>query len=196
VGSWPLLRSVDLGSFATGSEALTLEDVRAPITKCEHARPRTPKRMKKPWPGDARGPRIRAVMKHGILALTLTAAISVAAAWSARMLIAGPNDFKRVELDRHELSVPGREAVMARGELGPDAVVPKHTHPGEELAYILSGEVSLEIEGKPARTLKAGDVFYLAPGQVHSAKNAGSAPAQILSTYIIEKGKPLATPVK
>jgi quercetin dioxygenase-like cupin family protein len=104
--------------------------------------------------------------------------------------------FKRVELQRHELAAPDREAVVARGEFQPGAAVPRHTHPGDELAYVLEGEVVLEVDGKPALTFKAGDTFFVPAGQVHSAKNAGKKPAAVLSTYVIEKGKPLATPVK
>jgi quercetin dioxygenase-like cupin family protein len=54
----------------------------------------------------------------------------------------------------------------------------------------------VEIEGKPAMTLKAGDSFFIPAGQVHSAKNPGKKPAAVVSTYILEKDKPLATPVK
>jgi quercetin dioxygenase-like cupin family protein len=104
--------------------------------------------------------------------------------------------FKRVELQRHDLATPGREAVVARAEFQAGAVVPKHTHPGEELAYVLAGELVVEVEGKPAMKLKAGDTFFVPAGQVHSAKNPGKTAAAVLSTYIVEKDKPLATPVK
>ena len=107
-----------------------------------------------------------------------------------------PAGFKRVELQRHDLGVKDREAVTARGEFQPGAAVPKHTHPGEEVGYVLEGELTVEVEGSPAKTLKAGDSFFIPAGQVHSAKNASAAAANVLSTYIVEKGKPLATPVK
>ncbi|HEX2687419.1 MAG TPA: cupin domain-containing protein [Kofleriaceae bacterium] len=104
--------------------------------------------------------------------------------------------FKRVELQRHDLTTQGREAVLARAEFQPGGMAPKHTHPGEEVGYVLEGEVVLEIEGKPAMKLKAGDSFVVPAGQVHSAKNPTKKPSAVLSTYIIEKDKPLATPVK
>jgi quercetin dioxygenase-like cupin family protein len=108
---------------------------------------------------------------------------------------ASPPGFKRVELNRHDSSNPGHEVVLARAEFQPGGAVPKHTHPGEEVAYVLEGEITLEVEGKPAQNLKAGDSFYLAGGTVHAAKNTGKGGAKVLSTYIVEKGKPLATPV-
>jgi quercetin dioxygenase-like cupin family protein len=124
------------------------------------------------------------------------AVLVAAGTWSMQGLHADPPAFKRVELQKQDLSVQGREAVVARGEFQPGAGTPKHTHPGEELSYVLSGEVVVEIEDKPPLTLKAGDVFFVPAGKVHAAKNTGKSEAHILSTYIVEKGKPLATPVK
>jgi quercetin dioxygenase-like cupin family protein len=118
------------------------------------------------------------------------------AVWGVGRLEAQQPGFKRVELQRHDLGTPGHEVVVARGEFNPGAAAPKHTHPGEEAAYVLDGEVTLEVEGKPPMVLKAGDVFFVPAGTVHSAKNTGKTAAKVLSTYVVEKGKPLATPVK
>jgi len=125
-------------------------------------------------------------------------AIVVVAAgmWGARTLHAQVPGFKRTELQKHDISYAGHEAVMTKGDFNPGAAVPKHTHPGEEVAYILEGQVTIEVEGKPPAILKAGDVFFIPAGTVHTAKNSGTTPAKVLSTYIVEKGKPLATPVK
>jgi len=120
----------------------------------------------------------------------------LAGLWGMQRSRAETPSFKRVELQRHDLSTPGREAVVARAEFQAGAVAPKHTHPGEEFGYVLEGELVVEIEGKPALKLKAGDSFFVPAGQVHSGKNTGKTAAAVLSTYIIEKDKPLATPVK
>jgi quercetin dioxygenase-like cupin family protein len=117
----------------------------------------------------------------------------LAAAWGVGQLKAQAPGFKRVELQRQELSVPGREAVVGRGDFLPGGAIGKHTHPGEELAYVLEGQVVMEVEGKEPVTLKAGEVFFIPAGVVHAAKNAGKVPARILATYFVEKGKPLAT---
>jgi quercetin dioxygenase-like cupin family protein len=116
--------------------------------------------------------------------------------WSAHRLAAQQPGFKRVELQKHDLSMTGHEAVQVRGEFNAGAGVGKHTHPGEEISYVLEGQVVLEMDGKPPLTLKPGDVFFVPAGQVHSAKNTGTTPAKVLSTYIVEKGKPLATLIK
>jgi quercetin dioxygenase-like cupin family protein len=104
--------------------------------------------------------------------------------------------FKRVELQRRDLSIKDREAIVARGEFQPGATVAKHTHPGEELAYVLEGELTVELEGKPPVTVKAGETFFVPAGTVHSGKNTSKGATIVLSTYILEKGKPIMTPVK
>ena len=103
---------------------------------------------------------------------------------------------KRVDLQRHDLSAPGREAVQVRVEFAPGAAFPKHTHFGEEIIYVLAGSLEYQVEGKTSVTLKAGDVLFIPAGTVHAAKNAGNANAAELATYVVEKGKPLVTLVK
>ncbi len=104
--------------------------------------------------------------------------------------------FKRTPVQQADLSVAGKEVVQALAEIQPGAESGRHTHPGEEVAYIIEGTISLEIQGKPAVTKKAGEGFIIPPGTIHNAKNNGSGQAKVLATYIIEKGKPAATPVQ
>src|SRR5438477_10514204 len=124
------------------------------------------------------------------------AAAALVGAWASGSLNAQQPGFKRVELQRHDLAVPGREVVQVRAEFDPDGAVGKHTHPGEEFGYLLEGSLELEVAGKPNQTVKAGDAFFVPAGTVHAAKNTGKGPAKVLATYVVEKGKPLAVPVK
>jgi quercetin dioxygenase-like cupin family protein len=103
---------------------------------------------------------------------------------------------KRTDLQRHDLSVPGREVIQARVELEPGHASLRHTHPGEEIIYVLEGSLEYEVEGKPPVTLKAGDVLFIPAGTIHAAKNVGSSNGAELATYVVEKGKPLLVPVK
>ncbi len=103
---------------------------------------------------------------------------------------------ERTDLQRHDLSAPGREAVQVRVDLASGVAFGKHTHPGEEIIYVLAGTLEYQIEDKPPVTLKAGDVLFIPAGTVHSAKNVGSGTGSELATYIVEKGKPLLTLVK
>ncbi|MFN8062948.1 MAG: cupin domain-containing protein [Vicinamibacterales bacterium] len=104
--------------------------------------------------------------------------------------------FTRMIVQQADLSVPGREAVTARAEFTvPGASVGRHTHFGEEIGYVIEGTITVEIDGA-AKTLKTGEAFIIPNGKPHNATNAGAGKAAILATYIVEKGKPLATPVK
>jgi quercetin dioxygenase-like cupin family protein len=100
---------------------------------------------------------------------------------------------RRTDLQQHDLSVPGHEAVQVRVDLYPGYISPRHTHPGEEIIYVLEGTIEYEVDGSPSVTLKAGDVLFVPAGRIHTAKNVGTVNAAELATYVVEKGKPLLT---
>ena len=102
--------------------------------------------------------------------------------------------FKRTVLQQSDISVAGREVVSAVADFEPRATPGRHTHPGEEIGYVLEGTFLIEQEGKAPVTLKAGGSFLIPAGTIHNATNTGTGPGKILATYIVEKGKPLATP--
>jgi quercetin dioxygenase-like cupin family protein len=101
---------------------------------------------------------------------------------------------KRTLLLKEDLALPGQELVQALVDLPSGVRSGRHTHPGEEAGYVLDGTLILAVEGKPQRTLKAGDTFFVEKTHVHETINASAAPAKILATYTVEKGKPLAMP--
>jgi quercetin dioxygenase-like cupin family protein len=105
---------------------------------------------------------------------------------------ARPSGTTRTDLQRHDLSIPGRETLQVRVDFAPGASFPRHTHPGEEIIYVLEGTLEYEVAGK-AVTLKAGDVLFVPYGTVHAARNVGNVPAAELATYVLDKGKPLTT---
>ncbi len=111
-------------------------------------------------------------------------------------MAAQPAATKRTDLQRHDLSAPGREVVQVRVDFEPGYASPKHTHPGEEIIYVLEGTLEYEVEGKPPVTLKAGDVLFIPAGTIHAAKNVGSANGAELATYVVEKGEPLLVVVE
>lgn len=102
----------------------------------------------------------------------------------------------RTVVGRADVSVPGREAVVARVEVAPGASAGRHTHPGDEISYVMEGEAQLLIDGQPPRTVKAGESFVVPAGVVHDAHNPGTGATKLLGVYVVEKGKPLATPAK
>jgi quercetin dioxygenase-like cupin family protein len=103
---------------------------------------------------------------------------------------------KRTPLQQHDLSAPGREVIQVRVDFDPGYVAPRHTHPGEEIIYVIEGTLEYQIEGQPARTVKPGDVLFVPAGAIHSVKNVGTGNGAELATYVVEKGKPLITLVK
>ncbi len=100
----------------------------------------------------------------------------------------------RTLVGRADVSVPGREAVVARVEVAPGAKAGRHTHPGDEISYVLEGEATLLVDGQPPRTIKAGESFVVPAGVVHDAHNDGSVPTRLVGVYVVEKGQPLASP--
>ena len=107
-----------------------------------------------------------------------------------------PPGITRIDLQRHDLSAPGREVIQNRVEISPEAPLFKHFHPGEEIIYVLEGELEYQIEGEPPRTVKAGEALMVPAEAVHAVKNVGDGDAAELATYVVEKGKPLITLVE
>jgi len=106
-----------------------------------------------------------------------------------------PPGVTRTDLQRHDLSIPGREVMQATIALAPGATAPEHSHPGEEIIYVLQGSFEYRVAGKPVR-LEPGGVLFIPAGVIHSAKNMGSGNAVELATYVVEKGRPLVVPAR
>jgi len=100
---------------------------------------------------------------------------------------------KRTILKRIDGPMAGYETVSVRIEIEAGATIARHTHPGIESSYIISGSTELAIEGEGPKTYNAGDSFQVAAGIPHGGKN-GPAPTVVAATYVVEKGKPLASP--
>lgn len=122
------------------------------------------------------------------LAAALVGLGLVAAAASAQV--------KRTPVLTADVATPGHQAVVVRGEIDPGASAARHSHPGDEISYVLEGEAELLIDGEPPRVVKAGEAFVIPAGKVHGARNPGAAPLRFVGVYVVEKGKPLAIPAK
>jgi quercetin dioxygenase-like cupin family protein len=96
----------------------------------------------------------------------------------------------RTDLQAHDLGVPGRTMIQNRVELGPDAPVVRHKHPGEEIIYILEGTLEYSIDGQEPKAYSAGEALMVPADTVHSIRNVGDGNAAELATYVVEKGKP------
>ena len=134
---------------------------------------------------------------HAVLVAAAVVSAAVLGAALDHVLIAQQPGIKRTILQRtDDPAAPATyEAVMAVAEIAAGVSAGKHRHSGVELAYILEGSLIVEREGQPPVTVKAGQAFKNEAG-VHDAKNPGTKPVKILAVYLVEKGKPLAEPVK
>ena len=123
------------------------------------------------------------------------AAAAVVGALGVGALQAQQAGFSRVAIQDRDLGIEGRHAVVARAEFSDGGVAAPHTHPGEEIGYVLEGTLQLEIAGQPPVIVKAGQGFFVPANTVHGGRTVGG-PAKVLATYIVEKGKPVASPAK
>jgi quercetin dioxygenase-like cupin family protein len=113
----------------------------------------------------------------------------------------GPRCAARSDRRRHAKDLiaedgpmPGYVTVLVEAIIEPGVPLGRHTHPGIESAYVLEGGFELPIQGQPTRTLKVGDAFQIPPETPHAGGKPGDAKSRILITYVVEKGKPLASP--
>jgi quercetin dioxygenase-like cupin family protein len=100
---------------------------------------------------------------------------------------------KRTEIQHVSSSIPGRDIVQVLTEIPVDVSSGWHHHPGEEVGYIVAGTVRMEREDRTTQILHAGDGFLIPPGVPHNATDLGPDTGRMLSTYIVEKGQPIAT---
>jgi quercetin dioxygenase-like cupin family protein len=132
----------------------------------------------------------------GMMRLTVMVGLVAGAGLAPHMAQAQQPGTRRTELQRHDLSVPGREVLQVRVDFDPGVVAPRHKHPGEEIVNVLEGSLEYQIDGNAPVTLQAGDVLFIPAGAIHTARNVGSGNGAELATYIVEKGKPLLVPAK
>ncbi|WP_138734735.1 cupin domain-containing protein [Modestobacter excelsi] len=98
----------------------------------------------------------------------------------------------RTEVQRSPSSVPGREFVQVLTEIPRGVESGWHTHPGEEVGYLIGGTVELCVEGQPTRTVRAGEGFLVPPHTPHNARDLGPGTGRMVSTYLVEVGQPLS----
>jgi quercetin dioxygenase-like cupin family protein len=123
------------------------------------------------------------------LALTLNSAYITAQAPAA-----AAGGVQRTVVQRGDVSVPGREAVTVRIEIAPNAATGRHTHPGDEVDYVLEGQLEVTLDGQAPKLLNAGESIIIPAGTVHNARAASPQPVKAVGVYIVEKGKTITVP--
>src|SRR5258707_15202933 len=107
------------------------------------------------------------------------------AALSTSALLSQNSGIQRTVVHKADVSVPGREAVIARVEIAPQARAGRHTHPGDEISYVWEGEGEILVEGQAPRKVKAGDGFVVPAGAKHDAHNTGTVPLKLAAIYVV-----------
>lgn len=131
-----------------------------------------------------------------VCALATVAWVDVAAAQQSPPAAANQTqNIKRIPLQKFDVPGAPYETVIGIAEIAPNVAIGRHVHPGPESGYLIEGGFELLIDGEQPRQLKAGDSYVVPPNTVHDAKT-GAAGAKVIATYVVEKGKPLASPAK
>jgi len=102
-------------------------------------------------------------------------------------------NIKRTPLQKFDVPGTNYETVIGMAEIVPNVLIGRHTHPGPESGFMLDGDMTLLVEGQPPLSVKTGESYKVPPGAVHDART-GEKGAKVIATYVVEKGKPLATP--
>jgi quercetin dioxygenase-like cupin family protein len=102
---------------------------------------------------------------------------------------------KRTPLQKFDVPGTNYETVIGIAEIVPNVTIGRHSHPGPESGFMLEGEMVLLIDGQSEKTLRVGESYQVPPGAIHDART-GPQGAKVIATYVVEKGKPLATPAQ
>ena len=135
---------------------------------------------------------------HGYRAVFLSGCLLLPAGWAFAQAASPPaaSPLKRTQVYKGPVAAADHEAVVVKAELAAGGHAGRHTHPGDEVSYVVDGAAELLVDGQPPLRLKAGEGFSVPAGKVHDLRNDGKAPVHLIGTYVVEKGKPLASPVK
>jgi quercetin dioxygenase-like cupin family protein len=97
-------------------------------------------------------------------------------------------------LSRTNGPAAGYETIIMDVILDPGANIARHTHPGIESTYVMEGSFELPIQGQPTKMVKAGDAFQVPPETPHAGGKPPAEKCRLMINYIVQKGKPLASP--
>jgi len=139
------------------------------------------------------------MLKNSMIRLAVAIMASACVLVWAHAVISGQQPapaVKRTVLLQHDVSAPGYEALLVQVEIPVGGREGRHTHPGTAIIHVLEGAITLDYEGKPTTTYKAGDSFFVEAGKVHEGINKTNMPTKAIATFVIPKGQPVTTQVK
>lgn len=124
---------------------------------------------------------------------TIAGAVFAAALTAAGLYAVAQEALVRQPLQKSEFPGDQWATYTTLLTVAPNAPIPRHTHPGIEMIFVIEGEATLTLEGKPEMKLKSGDSFTVPAGVVHGGKN-GDKTTKIITTHVVDKAKPLSSP--
>lgn len=133
------------------------------------------------------------MLRLSSLCAVLVALAAAGTAYAQQAPAAAAPTIKRSVLQKFDVPGTGYETFVATAEVGPNTNIGRHSHFGPESGYMLEGEMTLFVDGQPARTMKVGESYQIPAGAIHDGRS-GPQGAKVIAVYVVEKGKPLATP--
>jgi len=132
-------------------------------------------------------------MSKLVLSLVVLASVAIAGASFAQQPASPTSNIKRTMLQKVDVPGTNYDTFTAIAEVVPNTSIGRHTHPGPETGYLIEGEMTLLIDGQAPKVLKAGESYQIPAGAIHDGRS-GDKGVKVMAVYVVEKGKPLATP--
>ena len=134
------------------------------------------------------------MLKKGLILAALAAALSAPAdAQPLPTLGTSAPNIRRIPLQKFDVPGTNFETVIGIAEIAPNAAIGRHSHPGVESGYVLEGDLTLLVDGQPEKHLTVGQSYVVPNGAIHDART-GAGGGKVIASYVVEKGKPLASP--
>jgi quercetin dioxygenase-like cupin family protein len=134
--------------------------------------------------------------KKVIARLLGTIVVAMLVGLAARAVVAQQPAVERKVLLQEDVSIPGYQNVLVAVTIPVGGREGRHSHPGTAIVHVMEGALTLDHDGRPTATYKAGETFSVDAGKVHEGINKGSAPVRAIASFVVEKGKPLTTQTK
>jgi quercetin dioxygenase-like cupin family protein len=106
-----------------------------------------------------------------------------------------PSPVKRTILQKEDVPGTNLELIYATVEIAPGFKAGRHFHPGVAMALVVEGEFWFQLDGQPEKVLRAGESLTTPDRAIHNEGALGQA-VKLTAVYVVEKGKPLASPAQ
>lgn len=134
--------------------------------------------------------------KQALAACIAAAAFGIGAQVASEAAPAATSNVQRRVLLTQDLQIPNYQTVFVEVTIPAGGREGRHTHPGSTVVHVQEGQLTLDLEGAQSKTYMPGETFYIESGKVHEGINNGTSRVRALASFVVEKGKPLASPVQ